>query len=84
MAILALALGLRLWGLNWGLPWGFHWDEIRYVDVAQEMLRTGDPNPRYFKNPSLLTYLIAGELLVARALGPLAGPLGSGRMRTPM
>jgi hypothetical protein len=77
-ATLALALVLRLWGLGWGLPWAFHPDEIFYVDQAQDMLRFGDPNPKYFKNPSLLTYLIAGELLLARALGQLAGPLAPG------
>jgi 4-amino-4-deoxy-L-arabinose transferase-like glycosyltransferase len=75
--VLALALGLRLSGLDWGLPWAFHPDEIFYVDQAEDILRFGDPNPRYFKNPSLLTYLIAGELLLARALGPLAGPFDS-------
>src|SRR5438045_2648287 len=77
-AILVLALGLRLVGLGWGLPWAFHPDEIFYADQAQDMLKYGDPNPKYFKNPSLLTYLVAGELLVTRALGPLAGPLAPG------
>ena len=72
VSILCLALGLRLWGINWGLPWAFHPDETFYADQALEMLKYGDPDPRYFKNPSLLTYLIAGELLLARALGPLA------------
>jgi uncharacterized membrane protein len=38
------------------------------------MIESGDPNPRYLSNPSLLTYLIAAELLIARVLGPLAGP----------
>src|SRR5262245_17436020 len=73
--VLALGLGLRLWGLDWGLPWAFHPDEINYVDHAQDLVTTGNLNPRYFENPSLLTYLIALELLVLRALGPLAGPL---------
>ena len=72
-AILLLALGLRLWGLSWGLPWAFHPDEIFYVDQAEDIVRFGDLNPKYFKNPSALTYLIAGELVAARALG-LGGP----------
>lgn len=75
ISILSLALALRLWGIGWGLPWAFHPDENFYADEALEMLRYGDPDPRYFKNPSLLTYLIAGELLVARALGPIATAL---------
>lgn len=77
-AILTLALALRLSGLGWGLPWAFHPDEIFYVDQALDILKFGDLDPKYFKNPSLLTYLIAGELLVTRALGPLAGPLAPG------
>ena len=68
-AILALALGLRLWGLS--PVRGFHYDERLYAAKAERMLETGNPHPRYFKNPSLLTYVIAGELLAARALGPL-------------
>jgi 4-amino-4-deoxy-L-arabinose transferase-like glycosyltransferase len=67
-AVLVLALSLRLWGLDWGLPWAFHPDEPNYVDRAQTMLQTGDPNPRYFENPSFLTYLIAGQLWLVRAL----------------
>jgi 4-amino-4-deoxy-L-arabinose transferase-like glycosyltransferase len=73
-AVFLLALGLRLWGLTWGLPWVFHPDEVNYVGPAQRMLRSGDPNPRYFENPSLLTYVLAGELLTARALGALGVP----------
>ncbi len=68
-AIVALALGLRLWGLS--PDRGFHYDERLYAAKAERMLDTGNPHPRYFKNPSLLTYVIAGELLAARALGPL-------------
>jgi 4-amino-4-deoxy-L-arabinose transferase-like glycosyltransferase len=68
--VVLVALVLRLTGLTWGLPWVFHPDENHYVAVAQQMVRSGDPNPHYFENPSLLTYLIAGELLLLRGLGP--------------
>ena len=74
--ILLLALGLRLWGLTWIPARGLHPDENHYAEVAAGMVRNGDPNPRYFQNPSLFTYLIAGQLLAVRALGPLAEPLG--------
>jgi 4-amino-4-deoxy-L-arabinose transferase-like glycosyltransferase len=74
-AILAAALGLRLWGLDWSLPWPIHPDERTPVEQARTMVETGDLNPRYFKNPSVFTYLLAGELLVIRPLGSLAGPL---------
>lgn len=72
---MALALALRLWGLTWGLPWSLHPDEKNPVEQATAMLESADLNPEYFKNPSLFVYVIAGELLLARALGPLAGPL---------
>jgi 4-amino-4-deoxy-L-arabinose transferase-like glycosyltransferase len=75
LAILALGLALRLWGLNWGLPWVFHPDENTYADRAAAMLRSGDPNPRYYGNPTLFIYIVAAELLLAGALGPLAGPM---------
>ena len=67
--VLVLAITLRMWGITWGLPWVFHPDEFHYAAPAQRMVESGDPNPRYFRNPSLLTYLVAGELLVARAAG---------------
>jgi 4-amino-4-deoxy-L-arabinose transferase-like glycosyltransferase len=75
-AILLLALGLRLWGLTWVPAQGLHPDEDLYAAKAARMVREGDPHPRYFQNPSLLTYLVAGQLLAARALGALGGPLG--------
>jgi hypothetical protein len=74
-AVLLLALGLRLWGIGWGLPWALHPDEGDYVDRPRWMLQTGKTNPEYFKNPNLMTYLVLGEVVLGRALGPLAGPL---------
>jgi 4-amino-4-deoxy-L-arabinose transferase-like glycosyltransferase len=68
--ILGLALGLRVWGLSWGLPWAFHPDEGDYTDRAQNMVQEGDLDPDYFKNPTLFTYLVAGELALARAVWP--------------
>ncbi|MCC7104056.1 MAG: glycosyltransferase family 39 protein, partial [Chloroflexi bacterium] len=77
--ILGLALLLRLTGINWGLPWAFHLDEPNYVERALEMVRTGDPNPGYFENPSFFIYVVSGALTAARALGPLAGPFDPDR-----
>jgi 4-amino-4-deoxy-L-arabinose transferase-like glycosyltransferase len=73
--IVALALGLRLWGLGWSLPWPTHPDERTPVDQARAMLASGDLGPEDFKNPSLFIYMIAVELTITRALGSLAGPL---------
>jgi hypothetical protein len=71
--ILFAALALRLWALDRGLPWSFHPDENNYVDVARDMLDAGDPNPRYFKNPSAFIYLIAGQVWLERQLAASLG-----------
>lgn len=67
--ILALAFGLRFWGAGWGMPFTLHSDEPKYLPKAVRMLLTDDPNPHYFENPPLLTYLFFLELLVATAVG---------------
>ena len=76
-AILVVALGLRLWGLSWSLPWPLHPDERTPVEQARRMVETGDLNPRYFLNPTVFAYLLAGELRIVGPLGSLAGPLAS-------
>ncbi len=59
--VLVLALGLRLWGLDWQLPWQFHPDEGHYTWKAMELLERDSLNPRYFRNPSLFTYVLLGQ-----------------------
>lgn len=75
--VVAVALGLRLWGLDWSLPWPIHPDEITPIRQARAMLASGNLSPDDFKNPSLFIYVIASELLISRALGPLAGPFAA-------
>jgi len=59
-AVLAVALGLRLWGVRSGLPWAYNVDEGQdFVPVAIGMLG-GNLNPNYFINPPAFTYLLAG------------------------
>lgn len=69
--VLVLALGARFWGLDWQLPFAFHPDEGHYVWKAEEMFREGHLNPKYFRNPSLFTYAILGELKVMELAGAL-------------
>ena len=58
-AILLLALGLRLWGIEYGLPFAYQIDEERiYVRKAVRMLDAGSLNPHYMHNPPLLTYVL--------------------------
>jgi hypothetical protein len=59
-AILAGALGLRLWGIAQGLPYAYNSDENdHFVPKAIKMFEEG-LNPHYFANPPALTYLLHG------------------------
>ena len=57
-ALLAVALGLRLWGLKTGLPYVYNADEnAHFVPRAIGMFGHGF-NPGYFINPPAFTYLL--------------------------
>ena len=59
-AILAGALGLRLWGIAQGLPYAYNSDENdHFAPKAIKMFEDG-LNPHYFANPPALTYLLHG------------------------
>lgn len=73
--VLLIAIALRLPGIGWQLPWQFHPDEGHYVWKAVEMIQTGNLNPKYFRNPSLYTYLLFAEFELARLLGEPLGRL---------
>lgn len=57
MFIIALALTLRLWGINFGLPYLYHADEPIVVNHALAY-GTGDLNPHFFRIPPLTSYLL--------------------------
>jgi len=79
LGILALAFGLRAWGLGWGMPYAFHADEDNYLPGAMRMLTRGDLNPHYFANPPLLTYAMLAGLAAYLRLGQMMGALQSAR-----
>ncbi|HXB65921.1 MAG TPA: glycosyltransferase family 39 protein [Solirubrobacteraceae bacterium] len=57
-AVLAVALGLRLWGIRQGLPYAYNSDEdAHFVPRAIGMLTLGW-NPHYFANPPAYTDLL--------------------------
>jgi hypothetical protein len=57
--VLAVALGLRLWGVRQGLPYAYNTDEgDHFVSHAVEMFTRGTLNPHYFANPPGFTYLL--------------------------
>ena len=69
-AILVLALGLRLWGLNFGLPYAYHVDEPTYVSAALNLgagIVGRQPNPTGFSNILFGEY--AGYFVVGRIAG---------------
>jgi len=57
--ILALAFGLRLWGIKHGLPFVYNVDEAsNFVPTAVGYYFTDSYNPHYFINPPAFSYLL--------------------------
>ncbi len=70
-AILAVALGLRLWGIRQGLPYAYNSDEdAHFVPRAIGIFAAGW-NPHYFANPPAFTYLL--HFLFALRFGGASG-----------
>jgi 4-amino-4-deoxy-L-arabinose transferase-like glycosyltransferase len=57
VAILALAFGLRVWGISGGLPQSYVADEYDFVHAGLRMMKGGDLNPHWWFHPSLQRYL---------------------------
>jgi hypothetical protein len=78
LAILALALGLRLYGLAWGYPADLHCDEVSTLgnaaSLARHLAAGGLPVADRSNYGNLPYYLL---LLVATPLGALLRALGS-------
>jgi 4-amino-4-deoxy-L-arabinose transferase-like glycosyltransferase len=73
LAIVALAAGLRLWGIDFGLPeTRAKPDEHRIVDLALGFF-SGDYDPGSFQYPSLYLYALHALYLVYFALGRAFG-----------
>ncbi len=69
--VLAVALGLRLWGIRQGLPYAYNSDEdAHFVPRAVGMLTLGW-NPHYFANPPAYTDLL--RLVLSVWFGGRAG-----------
>ena len=56
-AIIALAFGLRVWGITSGLPQSYVADEYDFVHAVLRMMKSGDLNPHSWYHPSLQPYL---------------------------
>lgn len=79
LAILAAALGARVWDIRAGLPAIFHPDEPTELQVIERIVATGDLDPHAFDHPSLFFYLQAAVSLD----GPLLGWLIPGDRAVP-
>ncbi len=77
LLILLLATGARFWGLEFGLPYLYHPDEPGKIQIAQNMVKTGDLNPHYFRKPTLLIYANALLYLPYYAIGKAQGRFAS-------
>jgi hypothetical protein len=73
IGLIALGLGLRVWGISFGLPYLYHPDEPVGAGVAINMVRTGDLNPHSFGYGSLFFYLNALAYGLYFVLGRLVG-----------
>ncbi|HMQ30635.1 MAG TPA: phospholipid carrier-dependent glycosyltransferase [Chloroflexaceae bacterium] len=68
LVVFVVALLPRVAVLDWGLPYVEHADEPHYVEEVVDMVRDGDPNPNFFRHPTLVFYMLA---VVTRAYGEL-------------
>ncbi len=63
LGVLALAVGLRLWGIHYGLPVAYNLDErSHFVPRAVEFFASGSIDPDYQLNPSGIIEWIAVAL----------------------
>ena len=73
IALVALGLAVRLWGLKFGLPVVYaRPDELLLIGVVIGFFR-GDPNPHFFEYPTLYLYTLAGVYCLFYARWMLAG-----------
>jgi hypothetical protein len=79
--ILAVAAGVRLWGVTHDLPFSFYGDELHFMKRAMAM-GTGDLNPHWFHKPSFVLYILLGVyglfFVFGRAVGMFQSTLQFG------
>jgi 4-amino-4-deoxy-L-arabinose transferase-like glycosyltransferase len=76
VAVVAVAVVARFWGLLYGLPHSYYPDESTVVDDAREMARTGDPRPSQLLWPTFWIYVVAIALRLGRLTSSIPGGLG--------
>ncbi|MDZ7346317.1 MAG: glycosyltransferase family 39 protein [candidate division KSB1 bacterium] len=77
-AVLLPALILRIWKIEDRLPYVYHPDEPRWVQISQNIFKTGDLNPHFFNYPSMLFYVNAAAYVpyywIGKAIGTFKNP----------
>jgi len=68
VAIILLALILRVYGLNFGLSYMYKADEKAILRRVGAMVATADLNPHFFRYPSFYIYLQAITRLLAKGM----------------
>src|SRR3984885_11700667 len=56
--LLAVTMGLRLWGIKQGLPYSYNSDEATHFVPRAIAFFSHDYNPQYFLNPPAYSYLL--------------------------
>ena len=72
VALLAVALALRLWGIRTGLPYVYNVDENATSCRGRSGCSGTRLNPHYFVNPPAFTYLLHARLRAAATAGAAA------------
>lgn len=80
--LVALALIVRLLGLDWGLPDGMHFfsyhpDEFETAGRALQMLESGNADPGFFNYGTVYVYLVALLTWPFHAIGLLTTTVGA-------
>jgi 4-amino-4-deoxy-L-arabinose transferase-like glycosyltransferase len=73
LAIILIAVVIRLWGLDFGLPQQFHPDEPVVVTRAEYGVASGDWDPKAFHWPSGQIYLLGAEYEIWFWTGKIMG-----------
>lgn len=77
IAVLAVAAGLRYWGLGHGIPYAVSVDEPEIVERAFSMMKNGTLNPRFFDYGQLTLYIQLVVSIVRFIVGSVTGAWGS-------
>lgn len=71
--VMAVAAGLRLWGIGSGIPYAVGVDEPEIVARVVAMMKTGDFNPHFFDYPGLYFYVQLVVSVVRFMVGAMNG-----------